>query len=154
MGQKECLAQCVADFLDSKGWNYVRRGDDNNMFVVETHVNCMINFVRLVFLASDNLIQSVAIVPIKASEAVRANVAEYITRINFGKSTGRFEMDYSDGEVRSYSYLLCSDGIPPVADVEQIITMPLVLMRRYGDGLAKTLMGAGTPEENAKMPFK
>ena len=45
------------------------------------------------------------IAPVKAPEEVRAAVAEYITRANYGLRIGNFEMDYTDGEVRYKSSL-------------------------------------------------
>lgn len=45
------------------------------------------------------------IAPVKAPEELRAAVAEFITRANYGLRIGNFEMDFSDGELRFKSSL-------------------------------------------------
>ena len=71
---------------------------------------------------------------------------EYITRANYGLTMGCFEFDYSDGEVGFRTYLTSIDGDPEFDNVEWVVDMPGAMFRRYGDGLAKALMGFGDPE--------
>ena len=36
----------------------------------------------------------------RGAEIKRQDIAEYLTRANYGMVMGNFEMDYSDGEIR------------------------------------------------------
>ena len=95
-------------------------------------------------------IQCLTICPIKATEDVRLQVAEYLTRANYGMKIGKFELDMNDGEVRYQTILPCSEGVPSIKDVERIIDMGFLMFQRFGDGLIKNLMGFGNPAEDIK----
>ena len=77
-------------------------------------------------------------------------MAEFLTRANFGLKIGKFELDYNDGEVRYQAILPCSEGVPPIKDVERVVDMGFLMFQRFGDGLIKNLMGFGNPAEDIK----
>ena len=47
-----------------------------------------------------DLVQFMAVIPVPIPEEERDRVSEVITRANWGLKVGKFEMDYTDGEVR------------------------------------------------------
>lgn len=77
-------------------------------------------------------------------------MAEYITRANFGLKMGNFELDYRDGEIRYQSCLPCREGIPSLKDIEYAVDVTFLMMNRYGDGLAKNIMGFGDPARDVE----
>jgi hypothetical protein len=86
------------------------------------------------------------IAPIKAPEAMRHDVAEYITRANFGLRIGNFELDYSDGEVR-YKSSLDFEAVELTPDLIKNAIYPAVqTMDFYLPGLLSVMYGNKTPE--------
>ena len=145
--RQEMLAATVKDFLDSKELHYDVIGDDNEIFTLHMPLRgCKLNNCRLFIKASDDSIQTHAVCPINASPDVYDKVVEFITRANYGLKLGNFEFDYSDGEIR---YQTCQDmeeGVPGEEDVAHHILIAYSMMKRYGDGLVKSLMGFGDPK--------
>lgn len=146
MTQKERLTKCVVEYLDSQGLHYRPLGDDGNAFEFGMNIHGKLQSVREVVVAADTEIQAFAVSPISADEKARANVAEFITRVNYSMKIGKFEMDYDDGMVRYYCCLPCTEGEPSMSDVERVIDIPFIVMKRYGDGLVKNMMGFGNPK--------
>ena len=145
MAQKERLIQRTKEYLDSQGWRYNALGNDGDAFEMHMNIKCKLKSCRVIILVSESEIQSLAVSPISADENARANVVEFITRANYGLKIGKFEFDYRDGEVRYQSCLPCREGLPSLRDVERVVDMPIMMLQRYGDGLAKNLMGFGNP---------
>jgi hypothetical protein len=76
-----------------------------------------------------------------------AQVAEYITRANYGLRIGNFEMDYSDGEVR-YKSSLDFEGEPLTPKLIKNAMYPAVhTMDLYLPGLLGVMYGNKTPAE-------
>ena len=87
------------------------------------------------------------IAPVKAPDAVKAHVAEYITRANYGLRIGNFEMDYGDGEIR-YKSSLDFEGETLTPQLIKNIMYPAVhTMDFYLPGLLNVMYGSKTPTE-------
>lgn len=85
--------------------------------------------------------------PIKAPEAARPAVAEYITRANYGMRIGNFEMDYRDGEVRYKSSLDFEEATLSAPLIEHAIYPAVHTMDRYLPGLMAVIYGNKPPAE-------
>jgi len=73
-------------------------------------------------------------------------VAEYLHRVNYGLNEGNFELDYSDGEIRYKAYVNYEKtDISEEVLYDSILVGPW-MVRRYGKGLFKVMLGADTPE--------
>ncbi|MBN1873044.1 MAG: YbjN domain-containing protein [Anaerolineae bacterium] len=88
-----------------------------------------------------------AIAPVNAPEESRTNVAEYLTRANYGLRIGNFEMDYSDGEIRYKSSLDFEDEALTSNLIRNTIYPAVQTMDRYLAGLMRVMYNAQTPEE-------
>jgi hypothetical protein len=87
------------------------------------------------------------IAPVKAPNEVKAQVAEYITRANYGLRIGNFEMDYSDGEIR-YKSSLDFEGETLTPQLIKNIMYPAVhTVDFYLPGLLGVMYGNKTPTE-------
>ena len=87
------------------------------------------------------------IAPVKSPEPMYAQVAEYITRANYGLRIGNFEMDYSDGEVR-YKSSLDFEEEPLTPTLIKNAMYPAVhTMDLYLPGLLGVMYGNKTPAE-------
>ena len=83
--------------------------------------------------------------PVKAPEALRPAVAEFITRANYGLRIGNFELDYLDGELR-YKSSLDFEGVAltPVL-INSAIYPAVQTMDRYLPGLMEVIYGDRPP---------
>lgn len=148
MDQKSILKRSVLAYLDSQNWKYRPRGDNGEIIEVGMNIGGMLNNCKEAILVSDDGITCAALSPVNASPENFGLVAEYITRANYGLKIGNFEMDYRDGEVRYCTYLPATSGVPDPKDVEHVVDLPFLMMHRYGNGLAKAIMGFGNPEQD------
>jgi hypothetical protein len=88
-----------------------------------------------------------AVAPVKVPEEARSDVAEYLTRANYGLRIGNFELDYRDGEVR-YKTSLDFEGEKLTDHFIRNTVYPAVqTMDRYLKGLLSVTFGGRTPVE-------
>ncbi len=152
MAQKDNLTSITLEYFESQKWRYDVKRNDDERFIAALGMNLKgkLSSCRILVVVDDRDIQCFTTCPIKATEDVRPQVAEFITRANFGLKIGKFELDYNDGEVRYQTILPCSEGVPPIKDVERVVDMGFLMFQRFGDGLIKNLMGFGNPAEDIK----
>ena len=147
VSQRDLLAARVLECLRARKFRYSVQRDDAKFFHVTMNMllsgkltSCMLHIF-----VNPGDIEVLAVCPVKATEDVRPQVAEYITRVNCTLKFGGFHMDYGSGEVRFSCALSAMEGMPSLRDVDRTIALPILMMNRYGDGLVKNLMGYGDP---------
>ena len=99
--------------------------------------------------ARSNDIITYAFFPLNADgddPARMADMAEFITRANYGLCNGCFEMDYRDGEIRFKSYIDCEDLIPCDKVILNSIFTSVTMIRRYTPGFAGIIFYGESPE--------
>ena len=83
---------------------------------------------------------------LKAQENLM-NIAEFITRANYGLSIGNFELDFSDGEIRFKTSIdITEDGFG-LATIERLAYTNVLMMDRYLPGLISVITGQSKPIE-------
>ena len=88
-----------------------------------------------------------SICPVNALEPKSSEMAEYITRANYGLFIGNFEMDYGDGEVR-YKTSIDVEGDRLVPNqVKQLVYQNFSTMDRYLPGIMKVLYSDVSPAD-------
>ncbi len=150
MSHKEQLFNRVVEYLDSQNWNYDLDDSEKGIIRFGMNLGSKLKNCRIIVVVSEKDIQSIAVCPINASKDVYDNVVEFLTRANYGLKLGKFEFDYSDGEIRYQYCLACGGAVPSLADVERCVDVGYFMLKMYGDGLAKNLMGFGNPEADIK----
>ncbi len=88
-----------------------------------------------------------SILPSNVPEDKRIEIAEFITRANYGLVIGNFEMDYGDGEVRYKTSVDVEGGELTPKMVENVIRANVMTMDRYFSGLMGVLYGDRDPAE-------
>jgi len=136
----------LGHFLETDGW-YPQQIEDRHVYRMgfsgkNGQVTCFaqiqVDLEQLLFYA---------VAPVKVPEAARAEVAEFITRANYGLRIGNFEMDFRDGEVR-YKSSLDFEGEPLTPALIKNAIYPAVhTMDRYLPGLMSVIYGGGSPAE-------
>ncbi len=150
MTHRQELLNRLIEYFDSQNWHYkLNDHNDGSQFVtMGMNIDCKLGSCQLIIDPEENGIVVLAVCPLKASPEDYANTVEYITRANYGLKAGSFEFDYSDGEIRYRNFLRCAGQIPTLSDVEFTVDVTFLMMRRYGNGLAKAVMGFGSPEQD------
>jgi len=88
-----------------------------------------------------------SICPVNAPEEKRPEMAEFITRANYGLFIGNFEMDYSDGEIRYKTSIDVEGDELSVALVRQVVYANVIMMDRYLSGIMKVIYSNASPAE-------
>jgi hypothetical protein len=88
-----------------------------------------------------------SILPSNVAEEKRVEIAEFITRANYGLVIGNFEMDYGDGEVRYKTSVDVEGGELTPKMIENLMRANLMTMDRYFTGLMGVLYGDRDPAE-------
>lgn len=84
-----------------------------------------------------------SICPRRVEPKDRANMAEFITRANYGMVIGNFEMDYSDGEVRFKTSVDVEDANLTRALLHHIVHANLLMTDKYLPGITAIVEGQG-----------
>ena len=79
--------------------------------------------------------------PNRIEEAMRPQIAEFITRANYGLRIGNFEMDYSDGEVRYKTSLDYEGETLTHGYLKNMIYPAIRTMDQYYPGIMAVLYG-------------
>ncbi|MEN9938479.1 MAG: hypothetical protein RLZZ387_5058 [Chloroflexota bacterium] len=81
----------------------------------------------------------------------RAQMAEFVTRANYGLFVGNFEMDYSDGEVRFKTSVAIEDQQLTPALIRQVISPAVILLDQYQPGIQAVAEGSSDALEAIEM---
>jgi hypothetical protein len=134
------------DFFDSNDLCYTE--EENDIITIQMPIKCKLRNTFLLLACIDDHVCVKALAPLKADEASRANVLEYLMRANYGMLDGCFEMDMSDGEITFRVSLTCEDRTSLSEElIAKTFMLPQFMLIRYGDGLIDVLFGVKTPEE-------
>jgi hypothetical protein len=88
-----------------------------------------------------------SILPSNVPEEKRVEIAEFVTRANYGLVIGNFEMDYADGEVRYKTSVDVEGGELSPKMIENLMRANLMTMDRYFAGVMGVLYGDRDPAE-------
>ena len=146
MASLETIVDQVRDYLDNDDWKY-EYIEEKNLIKCGVNLKCKLQNVNLTFTLREDGYTTYAICNMKADEETRKVIMEYLTMANYGLRAGNFELDLRDGEIR-YKVNVNAKGLDGVSTkiIEDSIMIPLMMMDRYGDGLAALLLGFSDPQ--------
>lgn len=82
-----------------------------------------------------------------APEVTRPQLAEFITRANYGLSIGNFELDYSNGTLRFKSAIDYADSELPAVFVRNAILAAMDAVEIYAPAAIEVMKGNVLPKE-------
>jgi len=88
-----------------------------------------------------------AIYPLRAPAERRAEVAEYVARVNYGLTIGNMELDFNDGEVRYKTSADVSVVAFTLPLLRSLMQACLATADRYYPGFTALLYSDVTPEQ-------
>lgn len=89
----------------------------------------------------------VSLLPIEVPEEKHGEVAEYLTRANFGMEIGNFEMDYTEGSVQFRTSVDIEGGDLSPKMIQNLAYINVSVTDQYLPGLVMVLEGDATPAE-------
>lgn len=139
-------AELLTSYMDANGYKYDFDQDKGSIRLVFA-MKGKINKIHLRYNITKWGFVAYGIIDIAAGEERRQDVAEFITRANYGMMRGNFEMDFNDGEIR-YKFAADSDG-GEFSDrvIENSMNYAMVMFEQYGDALLRVIFGMESAEE-------
>lgn len=144
-------AEFVKKVLDEDDWHYDMQ-DAGKAAVFTGGIGGfkgLYTSFRYLMIVGDDEVQSYAMFPASAKEK-RPQIAEFITRANYGLKYGAFEMDWNDGEVRFHLTIPMSAILADRNHIPALLALPPQMLDRYSRGITEVLMGFKSPEEAIK----
>lgn len=121
--------------------------DDDGRIQTDIKLNCKFRKADIDIIINEDSFLVYLILPMTADKEVQKEMAEFLTRINYGLESCNFEIDFSDGEIRCKCFCNCADTVPTNQQISNCIFFNTATVNNYGNGIAKILFGIGTPEE-------
>ena len=146
MSYSKAIANAIVDFLRDDDWHF-EFNEEREIIRCGVNLKCKLKSTRLVIDLRDDKYLVFANVPLNTDEENRAEMARLLNMINYTMIFGNFEMDESDGEVRFRFAVDCDDCLPSREVVKDSILIPALMVEKYGDAIAKVLMGFATAKE-------
>lgn len=141
------LKQIAKYYKEDMGLNFALEEENNRIrFSMDTDAMEEVRFMA--YQENPQTVLFLTYLPMKVSEEKRAEVAEYLTRANYGLHVGNFEMDMEDGEVRYKATGVTDEATAPNLDVIRRLTyVGFSMFDRYIPSLLSIVYGEKTALE-------
>ena len=143
------IREAVENYFQKEGYKF-SGFNDKNVAGTSFKIDSKLSSANILLRAQKDRLMINSTIAIKADEAVRPAVAEYLLRANYGMKTGGFDFDFNDGEISFRVSIYCGENnfVPPTHEqINHAIRLCVGMVQRYGDGLLKVLYGLQTPKE-------
>ena len=97
--------------------------------------------------ADEDPFQVLGLIPNRVPQGSRPAVAETIARANYGLRVGKFELDFSDGEIRFHAYHILCGGIFDDDTIRRLLGTTLAMLDRYVPAVLSVIYGNEAPED-------
>ncbi|MBQ2632828.1 MAG: YbjN domain-containing protein [Kiritimatiellae bacterium] len=151
MGSYKENMDVVKKFLDENDWHYDMH-DHGHVATFTGGVGGfkgLYNSFRFILFVGEDEVQNYATFPASAKDKL-PEMAEFITRANYGLKYGDFEMDWNDGEVRFHLTFSMSAVRADEMILPTLLLAPPRMLDQYSKGFTEVLMGLKTPADAIK----
>lgn len=132
--EKISLFQTVVNFFTQDDWSFMRIQGDSALRLFYEGKNGQWNCYTQAREAQQQFL-FYSICPLQIPEAKRSEIAEFITRANYGLIIGNFELDFSDGEVRYKTAIDIEDKELSTEAIQKLVYTNVALMDTYLPGI-------------------
>ena len=95
--------------------------DDDGRIQTDIKLNCKFRKADIDIIINEDSFLVYLILPMTADKEVQKEMAEFLTRINYGLESCNFEIDFSDGEIRCKCFCNCADTVPTNQQISNCI---------------------------------
>lgn len=122
--------------------------EETKAFVGVLPTESNIGRVRSILRVMDDAYACFFVLPMRAPDNRRIAIAELLCRINNRIVYGCFDQDFNDGEIK-FSYVMTVDEfmLKPEAKLAWILGLSKEMLDRFGDPIAKVILGAVDPKQ-------
>ena len=135
------IAEAIKIHLNESDLHMVSFDETLGSFSFNMQLACQLS-TNIIIRVGEDSFTTMAVCPVRpdTSDAeLMARMAEFVCRANFGLKNGHFEFDFTDGEIRYKCYVPCDGRVPSQELIHEGITVPAMMLRRYGPGLLSVL---------------
>ncbi len=143
------LAGIVNEFLNEDDWKF-SFDSDNGLFNFGLNLKGKIKNIKYIVDIKDDQIIVYGISPIGADAddpKVISEMAQFLSRANYGLRNGCFELDVTDGEIRFRSFIDCDEQKPSKAVIKNSIYITASMFERYSKGIVGIVFSDMTNKE-------
>lgn len=144
------IANTLVSHMEEEEYEY-EFDRENGLIRMNFKIKSKLGLVRFVLNIFEDFYVSYALIDMIADEDNRKEVAEYLTRANYGMNLGNFEMDMRDGAIRYKVAIDCNHCQLSPQMIEDSLDSPIIVFQRYGDEMIKVMMGMESAEEAIKI---
>lgn len=139
------LAAVVAAVHEHLETTHISYTYENRLFSFSVGLDRSLSSVQMRIHCSPDHIIIHAISPLSACQPVRDRVMSFITYANYGMQRGNFEMDLDNGDIRYKNTYFFGENGPSEIELFTAISIPMMMMKKYGDGLIQVLFCNADP---------
>ena len=143
------IAAEVNSFLEGDDWHF-SFDEDRGIFRFNLSIKGRMKSISYIVDIKDDAYIVYAISPISGDQddaEMMAQLAEFITRANYGLKNGCFEMDFNDGEIRYRIFVDCEDQLPTNQIIKNSIYVTAATFSRYSEGILDIVFGGATGKD-------
>ncbi len=137
-------AEFIKNFLDGADCHYEMQ--DHGSLVTFCGVY---NSFRFVMFVDDDVAQNYATLSVSFKDEL-PQMAEFITRANYGLKYGAFEMNYDNGDVRFHLTFPMAAIRADKMLLQMLLAIPAQMLDKYMKGFSEVFWDLKTPEEAIK----
>jgi len=143
-GAMETTFDNLVEFFQAEGLRYQAHPESGVVIAAFGAKNLSVR-ICFVLLADEGLLQLFASSPAAIPQGCRAAIAEAIARANYGMKLGKFEMDYSDGELRfQIANVFSAEGLD-AAIIRRLLGTAVHMVDRYFPAIMSIVYGNELP---------
>ena len=140
------LYETVIQFFTDDGWPFTENDEQSVVHTAFSSDNGQWRCVAQVRESQEQVV-FYSSCPVNTPEEKRLNMAEFLTRANFGLIVGNFEMDFADGEVRYKTSIDLGGSQLTILLVKQIVYANVFTMDIYLPGIMSVIYSGVHPAE-------
>lgn len=153
MSYSTAIAETINNFLIEDDWHF-EFDEEKGIFRFDLSIKSKIKNLSYVIVVNEDDFSIYATSPVGADsddDDMMAEMAEFITRVNYGMKNGNFEMDYRDGEIRYKVFVDCEESLPDDVVIKNGIFVISSVFRRYANGITGIIFGGLSGQEACEM---
>ena len=147
MVSAEQLMDVVRDYLDSQEWNYDYDAE-RNLLRSGLNIKNRMKSVKIYVSTRDGILQSYFVSAVSGDTNEYTELLKFLNYANWNMTSGNFEFDPSDGEIRfRYTVRMGDITETPESLAVAAIVLPAMMYEKYGDSIATLAFGFSNAED-------